>query len=304
MNIQAINLFQTFSTQGGGVLKNNYRLQLKALQFDTVSFGSNLEDTTPKNNVTNRLYSKNPFANKNKTVDIMDSSEKLKREHEKARLKKSFITNSLDNAISNNLIPEKKLKQIIDTMSEYPDLIEELFFDPKNGDLMLKVPDSVMQKILSCTHNLSQLALTEDKDGKIFVEKASISKIKIFNEAAKDNPKLLAKVYTHKNQNQQIPAHYIEPEALKSMNKVLMPYPRILETIYTSQDKLGNTPMHKRFQASHTIIKNALSELPATFKKISTIKNKSGEKYNVAMAKAKCYSGPYKQSWNYILTNC
>lgn len=303
MKIQVIKLFQTYSTQSCSALKPDYRLQFKQLPFDTVSFGSNTEDTAPENNKSQKNYYKRPFVNQNRTVDIKGAQENLKKEHEKARLKKNFITSSLGNAISNNLIPEKKLKQIINNMSEYPDLIEELFFEPKNGDLMLKVSDSVMQKILSHTHNLSRLALTEDAKGNIFVEKASPSKIRIFNDAAKNNPELLEKVYTHRNRNNQVPAHYIDPESLKSMNKVLLPYPWLLNAIYTSQDKRGNTPMYNRFQASHIIIKNTLHKFPATLKRVTALENKYGERYDDALLKAKRYSGPYERTWNYILTN-
>lgn len=282
MNIQPIQIYNPYYNIKQNSLKVGQNLHLKNLSCDTVSFGIR-------------------HKKKNKALS---PEEKLLREHEKARLKKAFVNNSLRKAITQKTISDKKLKVIIGKISEYPEIIEELFFEPAGGGLMLNVSDDILKSVLQNTSNYRKLIFTKDLNGETFIEKAPSSKIIIFNEEAKKFPEILTRLYMQKDKKGRVPAHYLPPEALKSMNECLKKYPKLLHKIYTTQDKHGNTPAHNRFYASYKIILPLINNMPETTSQINKLENEYGEKFNEAITKAQKYKGPYKSTWNYILNNC
>jgi len=249
---------------------------------------------------------KKPKHNKTIKNQIVESapSEKLRHEHEKARLKKIIATDSLREAITHKLISDKKLEVIINKIKEYPDLMEELFFEPAGGVVMLEVSDEIMKNVLRYTANFEKLLFTKDDKGLTFIEKAPTSKVIILNEAIKKDAKSLEKLYTEKGKFGKIPAHYLPPEALASMNEVLANNPKLIEQIYLTQDKHGNTPAHNRFYESYKVISQVLTNRPQLAARISRLKNNYGETYDNAILKAQQYQGPYDATWNFILKNC
>ncbi len=292
--------------------KTSSQNQTTEIDTSRVSKTPNHETSTPKNNgrisnITQATYLTQTQSQNSQNIskrETISPEEKLKIEHEKAKLKQLFINDKMREALVSGLVSEKKLELIINRLRKYPELLEELFFAPKGGDLILALPDEVMEKVLQNAHNLEKLVFSKDSQGRRFIEKAPTSKIIIFNEAAKNMPELLSRAYTARNESGQIPAHYLEPEALISMNEVLFGQPNVLDKIYTTTDKHGNTPAHNRFYASYSAISKTLKDLPATATKVARVKNNYGEQYDNAILNAKGYNGPYKETWDYILKNC
>jgi len=229
---------------------------------------------------------------------------KIEYEHKKAETKKKYINPNLQLRIKERIISDKELIFIINRIQKYPELINETFFEPNNGELLFYTSDYITQKLLSINtdyNKLLSLISTEDKDGKIFMERIPISKLSIFNETLSQIPNVLISAYLTPNKQNQLPAHYLPLEGLKMMNETLKDYPTILAQIYTHVDKIGNTPMHNRFRKGQSIIKEALSFQPETLSKIRKTKNRYDEYPDTIIKKAQNYDGPYKETWQIIL---
>ena len=245
---------------------------------------------------------------KERKEQALQKAEGLKRkqkENEK-EIKKLYVNKKVKQAILNKQLRTKTLNNIVSKLNHNPVLMRTLFLEPSGGDVMLALPEKIMKRV--CMHlpeakYFEKFALSKDKDGKTFIEKASSSQIKIFNEQAKKFPKVLRKVYTLKNASGQIPAHYISPEALDSMNIALRPYPEILKKIYTTTDKDGNTPAHNRFYYGQAVIAQAMAKDIPTVRIMYSTANKDGKLFDSALTWAENYKGPYAKTWDYILQN-
>ena len=233
--------------------------------------------------------------------------EKLEREHKKAELRSIYLTNSLKESIREKTISDERLNFVISKLREYPELLGELFFEPDGGGIVHQLTDKTA-KTLFCSlkdyPTFLKLTTTQDNNGKFFMEKAPLSKIKVINEAYEETyPQMLINMYTTPNKKNQLPAHYLSIEGLQGMNNALKNYPAILSHIYTSTDKNGNTPAHNRFKKGMATIRDGLKHQPETLNRISKIKNNDGKHCDYQLKAALQYRGPYKATWQYIVDN-
>ncbi len=321
----------------------HFGLKLNILTNDVVSFGSkNKKDTHKKHSSSNKpqtqkstfeqscvkgnkspsklrkkiknsIQSYNPQEAEAKRQEKLKAKEaeqlkaleaKMAYEHQKAETKKKYINPNLQLRIKERIISDKELIFIINRIQKYPELINETFFEPHNGELLFCTSDDITQRLLSVNtdyNKLLSLITTEDKDGKIFMEKIPLSKLAIFNDTLSQMPNVLIAAYLTPNKQNQLPAHYLPLDGLKMMNESLKDYPTILAQIYTYTDKMGNTPMHNRFRKGQNIIKEALTFQPETLTKIRKIRNRHDEYPETIIKKAERYDGPYKETWKMIL---
>ena len=237
-------------------------------------------------------------------VELRLVEEKIEYEHKKAEIRKKYITPSIQVRIKEQIISDKELDFIINKIKKYPELINELFIEPENGDVLLKLSDKSFQNIFenySDYERLIKLFESRDKNNKIFMEKINDSKLAILNDTLKKMPTVLISAYLIPNKDNQLPAHYVSLNGLKMMNESIKDYPAILAQIYTHTDNIGNTPMHNRFRKGQELIKQALIYQPETISRIRRIRNKYDEYPETILKKIEKYSGPYEETWKIIL---
>ena len=239
-----------------------------------------------------------------KENELREVEAKLEYEHKKAETRRKFVNPNLSLRIKEHIISENELNFIISKIKDYPELIEEVFIEPNDGELLLCMPDKSMKKTLESINDYNvmfKLFSTEDENGRVFMEKVSLPKLAVLNEVFELMPTVLIGAYTTPNKENQLPAHYLPLDGLKMMNDALDNYHAILAQIYTHTDKFGNTPMHNRFKKGQKIIKDALAFQPETLTRIRKIRNRYDEYPETVIKKAEKYSGPYEATWQIIL---
>lgn len=319
--------------------KNNYQSTpsfpslLNRYETDTVTFGSKKKSQkphqhnnqqSPQNTKFSKLSGKRKIRvsqgpdratqelnkleklRQKEALELAQAQAQLEKEHKKAELKKLYLTPNLRESIVANTVSEKRVNFIINKLKEYPELIGEFFFEPNGGGLMTDISDSLAKSVLANTQDyntLLKLITTTDGNKNLFIEKASLSKIKILNEELQMFPDLLRILYTTPNKQKQLPAHYLPIDGLEEMNKALGNYPLILREIYTTQDSNGNTPLHRRFKKAHALVREALKYQPEVLTKIRKIQNNHRQYSDTLLNQQKNYNGPYKDTWNEIIEN-
>ena len=139
-----------------------------------------------------------------------------------AEIRKKYITPSIQVRIKEQIISDKELDFIINKIKKYPELINELFIEPENGDVLLKLSDKSFQNIFenySDYERLIKLFESRDKNNKIFMEKINDSKLAILNDTLKKMPTVLISAYLIPNKDNQLPAHYVSLNGLKMIMK-------------------------------------------------------------------------------------
>ena len=299
MNIQAVQSFGSSRNTAG---KRPVGASLRRAQ-------PAVTDTFQRETAVSRPQKdKFDFQSKEKNVSKLEKIKKLQQEaFAKERLLYStYVNDEVRQAILDKKIKENSLNRIVQKLCHNPQFISELFLEKPGGDVMLALPDRVFKRVLKHLPEpeyFFKFALTKDADGRTFIEKASASQIKIFNERTCKYPEVLKKVYLSKNSEGQIPAHYIPPEALDSMNIALSRYPDIIRKIYTTTDKNGNTPAHHRFYYGQAVIAHMVAKDMPTAKILYNTCNMRGELPENALRWAENYKGPYQKTWDYILQN-
>lgn len=276
-----------------------YPIYKNTLNIDTISFGS-LSRKQKQYKLKQELRNK---INKEKLNKKFNPKENLQLQN---ALRKKFINPEVKKAIIKKRLPEQLLNKIVKRLEKYPNLLSELFLEPSGGGLILSVPEKTMQKIcnnIKSYRYFTKLALSKDFEGKTFIDKASDSQIVIFNTAAKNYPEVLKVLYTTPRENNMLPAHFIPPKALESMNKVLAPYPDIINYIYKSSDINGNTPAHNRLAYGQWVIANLFKHNLPLANYVYNKPNNIQEYFDSTYTKAEEYKGPFKKTWEYIFNN-
>lgn len=297
--------------------KNNNNKQSKAQHqkstFEQACIKGNKNPNTMRKKIHHSIQSYDPKSAQEKRLEKQRQKEeaeqrlveqKLEYEHKKAELRKKYIRNGLQVRIKNQIISDKELLFILNKIKECPDLVNETFIEPDNGELLFSMSDNVMKAVLESAQDyqvLVKMVETPDAEGKLFMEKIPETKLRCFNDALSQMQTVLITAYLTENKDKQLPAHYLSLDGLRIMNEKMSDYPALLAQIYTHTDNIGNTPMHNRFKKGQSIIKDALSFQPETIARIRKIRNRYDEYPETILKKAEKYSGPYEETWKIIL---
>lgn len=99
---------------------------------------------------------------------------------------------------------------------------------------------------------------------------------KVMDEALKDYPQILSRIYLTKNSRGKNPLYDADVEKMQEINRALADQPKVLEKMYLQKNKKGKIKAHKCDFAELQEMHKVFADRPDMLKKMHLTKSKSG----------------------------